>query len=50
MRAKLYINKRNLKYNLEYIKNKIGKERDIIAMVKANAYGAGDKQIALLLE
>lgn len=50
MRAKLYINKRNLKYNLEYIKNKIGKERDIIAMVKANAYGAGDKQIALLLK
>ena len=50
MKARLYINKENLKYNIEYIKSKIGKERDIIAMLKANAYGAGDKQIALLLK
>lgn len=42
MKAKLYISRENLKYNIEYIKNRIGKRRKIIAMVKANAYGIGD--------
>lgn len=45
MKAKLYINKDNLKYNIEYIKNKIG-NRSIIAMVKANAYGIGDTVVS----
>lgn len=45
MKAKLYISKENLKYNIEYIKNKIG-NRNIIAMVKANAYGLGDTIIS----
>ena len=42
MKVKLYINKDNLKYNIEYIQKKIGKDKKIIAMVKANAYGCGD--------
>lgn len=50
MKAKLYINKSNLKYNVEYIKNKIGNKRNIIAMVKANAYGIGDTIIARELQ
>ena len=41
MRARLYISKENLKYNIDYVKKKI-KHRKIIAMVKANAYGIGD--------
>lgn len=45
MKAKLYISENNLKYNIDYIKNKIG-NRNIIAMVKANAYGLGDKIIS----
>lgn len=49
MNAKLYISKNNLKYNIEYIKDKIG-NRNIIAMVKANAYGLGDKLISKELE
>lgn len=40
MKSKLYINRENLKYNIDYIKDKIG-NRKIIAMVKANAYGLG---------
>lgn len=46
MKAKLYVSKENLKYNIEYIKEKIGKRRDIIAMVKANAYGIGESLVA----
>ena len=45
MKARLYISRENLKYNIEYIKKKI-KNRKIIAMVKANAYGVGDEIIA----
>ncbi len=45
MKAKLYINRQNLKENIEYIRNKIG-NRKIIAMVKANAYGTGDTLVA----
>lgn len=46
MKAKLYVNKERLKYNMDYIKGKIGERRNIIAMVKANAYGVGDTLIA----
>ena len=49
MKAKLYINRQNLKENIEYIRNKIGK-RKIIAMVKANAYGTGDTLVAQELQ
>lgn len=44
MKAKLYLNKENLKKNVEYIKNK-AKGKKIIAMVKANAYGIGDLNV-----
>ena len=40
MSTKLYINKENLLNNINYIKSKLSKETKIIAMVKANAYGA----------
>lgn len=50
MKARLYVNKENLKYNIEYIKNNIGKDKKIIAMVKANAYGAGDVLVASELQ
>lgn len=46
MKAKLYINSESLRYNINYIKDKIGTRRKIIAMVKANAYGLGDTLIA----
>lgn len=49
MKARLYINSDNLKYNIEKIREKID-NKDIIAMVKANAYGAGDKEIVSILE
>ena len=49
MKAKLYINRQNLKENIEYIRNKIG-NRKIIAMVKANAYGTGDTIVAQELQ
>ena len=49
MKAKLYINRQNLKENIEYIRNKIG-NRKIIAMVKANAYGTGDTLVAQELQ
>ena len=41
MKTRLYISKENLKYNVEYIKSSIKQNKNIIAMVKANAYGAG---------
>ena len=50
MKAVIYVNKENVEYNLRYIKNKIGKDKDIIVMLKANAYGAGDKNMAMLLQ
>ncbi len=49
MKTKLYISRENLKYNVEYIKRAI-KNKKIIAMVKANAYGAGDTLISQELE
>lgn len=50
MKPRLYINKENLKYNVDRIKGSIGKDKKIIAMVKANAYGAGDVLIASELQ
>ena len=49
MKAKLHISSENLRYNIEKIKEKID-NKDIIAMVKANAYGAGDKEIVKVLD
>lgn len=50
MKTRLYISKENLKYNIEYIKNNIKADKKIIAMVKANAYGAGDVLVANYLQ
>lgn len=50
MKARLYISKDNLKYNIDYIRDKIGNNRKIIAMVKANAYGIGDTIVAKKLQ
>lgn len=50
MSAKLYINKENLKSNIEYIKSKIDKNVEIIAMVKANGYGCGMNLVSHFLE
>ncbi len=50
MKAKLYISKENLKYNVKYVRRMIGEDKDIIAMVKANAYGAGDVLISKELQ
>ena len=48
MKARLYINSENLKSIIENIQ-KIIDNKDIIAMVKANAYGAGDKEVVTIL-
>ena len=50
MKTRLYISKENLKYNVEHIKKSIKKGKSIIAMVKANAYGAGDTLVANYLQ
>lgn len=50
MKTRLYISKENLRYNIEYIKNNIKADKKIIAMVKANAYGAGDVLVANYLQ
>lgn len=51
MGAKLYINKESIVDNLNSIKEKIGKDTKIIAMVKANAYGTDMfKMVKLLRE
>lgn len=49
MKAKMYISSENLKYNINYIKNKIG-NKEIIAMVKANAYGTGSNFVCKNLQ
>lgn len=49
MKAKMYISSENLKYNINYIKNKIG-NKEIIAMVKANAYGTGSNFVCKKLQ
>lgn len=50
MKTRLYISKENLKYNIEHIKSSIKANKKIIAMVKANAYGAGDILVASYLQ
>ncbi len=50
MKAKLYVNKERLKSNIDYIKEKIGNNKKIISMVKANGYGAGDVLLAQELQ
>lgn len=50
MASKLYINSKNIKNNVNYLKSKLNSETKIIAMVKANAYGCGAVEIAKLLE
>lgn len=50
MSSKLYINKENLKNNLEYIHKFLNPKTRIIAMVKANAYGCGMIEITKYLE
>ena len=49
MKSRMYISSENLKYNVNYIKNKIG-NKQIIAMVKANAYGLGSKCVSTQLQ
>ena len=53
MAGKLIINLENLKHNINEIKKVItekDKNTNILVMVKADAYGAGAKQVALSLE
>ena len=40
--TRLELNENILKKNIEFLKNKIGKKTEIIAVLKANAYGFGD--------
>ena len=40
--TRLELNENVLKKNIEFLKNKIGKKTEIIAVLKANAYGFGD--------
>jgi alanine racemase len=50
MAAKMYVNLDNIKHNLEQIKEKINDEVNVIAMVKADAYGLGDTDVTKFLE
>lgn len=47
--ANLYVNKNNLKFNIKNIKAKLKENTNIIALVKANAYGCGYKEIVKVL-
>lgn len=49
MAAKMCVNLQNIKYNVEKIKEKISNGINIIAMVKADAYGLGDVRISEFL-
>ena len=49
MRAWVEINKENLKYNVLKLKE-TAKNRDILGVVKANAYGLGSIEIAKILK
>ncbi len=40
----------NIEYNLRNIEKKLNKSTNIIAMIKADAYGLGDKEVARFLE
>lgn len=50
MSSKLYVNLNNIKYNIERIRENLKEETGIIAMVKANAYGAGMVDVTKYLE
>lgn len=50
MAAKMYVNLENIKYNLEQIKKMVNNDVNIIAMVKADAYGLGDTAVTRFLE
>lgn len=50
MSSKLYINSKNIINNINYLKSKLNNNTNIIAMVKANAYGCGSVKISKLLE
>lgn len=47
--ASLYVNKNNLRFNINNIKAKLKENTNIIAIVKANAYGCGYKEIIKVL-
>ena len=48
--TKMYVNLENIKHNLNEFRKKLPKDINIIAMVKADAYGLGDINIANFLE
>ena len=50
MSSKLYINKDNIKNNIDKLRSYISDNTKIIAMVKANAYGCGANEISNYLE
>lgn len=50
MAAKMYVSLENIKYNLNQIKEKVNNNTNIIAMVKADAYGLGDVEVTKFLE
>jgi len=50
MRNKIIVDLTKIKKNLEVVKGTLPKNTDIIAVVKANAYGHGDKRVAQYLE
>ena len=47
--TKLYISLFSLEQNLDFLKNKLSHETEIIAVLKANAYGFGDVELAKIL-
>lgn len=50
MASKLYIDTNCIKNNINYIKSKLNKDTNIIAMVKANGYGCSAIKISKFLE
>lgn len=44
------INLKNLDYNIKNIQNKIGKETELIGVIKADAYGHGSVKVAEILK
>lgn len=50
MAAKMYVNLQNIKHNLDKIKEKINSSVNVIAMVKADAYGLGDVEVSKFLQ
>ena len=46
----LYIDLGKLKSNFHYLRSQLSKKTEVIAVVKAHAYGLGDFEIAAFLE